>query len=138
MSESRALLGVARGLHRGGSMFQPQFKPLLQVFARASAAIVLSAACAASAAQTTFRLTVTVLGTCEIQGQDAAGITLRCTKGFSPSDPRAVSTLVDKLPAQPLKLVSTQPAPNGGTLNTYAVSPAQAAPETESGLVAFY
>jgi hypothetical protein len=113
-------------------------KPHLKQFIRASVAVMLSAFCAASAAQTTIKFTVTVVGTCEVQAQDSAGVTLRCTKGFSPADPRTVPNLVGQLPPQPLTLVSAQPAPNGGTLNTYAVSAAQTPDATPSGLIAFY
>lgn len=112
-------------------------QPLLKRVVSFGAAFLL-AACVASAAQTTFRFTVTVTGTCEVQAQDTAGVTLRCTKGFSPADPHAVAQLFGKLPAQPLTLVATQPAPNGGTLNTYAVSTAQTPDASTSGLIAFY
>ncbi len=116
-------------------MFQPQFKHLL---IRTTAGVLLSAACAASAAQTTIRFTVTVVGTCQIQAQDAAGVTLRCTKDFSPADPRTLPALVGNLPVQPLTLVSAQPALGGGTLNTYVVSTEQNIDTTEIGLIAFY
>lgn len=113
-------------------------QPLLKRAVSFGATFLLAGACAASAAQTTFRFTVTVTGTCEVQAQDTAGVTLRCTKGFSPVDPHTVSQLVGHLPAQPLTLVATQPAPNGGTLNTYAVSAAQTPDATPPGLIAFY
>lgn len=113
-------------------------KPLSKLFIRVGAAAVLWAACAASAAQTTFRFTVMVVGTCEIQSVKAEAVALRCTKNFSPADPHAVPALVGQLPAQPLTLVSAQPAPGGGTLNIYTVSAAQNTEATESGLIAFY
>ncbi|ANE43614.1 hypothetical protein [Deinococcus puniceus] len=118
-------------------MFQPQFKQLL---IRTTAAVLLSAACAASAAQTTIRFTVTVVGTCQIQAQDAAGVTLRCTKDFSPADPRTLPALLGQLPPQQLALVGAEAAAEGGTLNRYAFAAAANAEQQEqhSGVVAFY
>ncbi|UQN06030.1 hypothetical protein [Deinococcus sp. QL22] len=119
-------------------MFQPQFKQLLH----ASAAAVLSVACAASAAQTTIRFTVTVVGTCKIQEQDAAGVTLRCTRDFSPADPRTLPALLGQLPPQPLALVEIRAADvgEGGTLNRYVFAAAANADQAEqhAGVLAFY
>lgn len=118
-------------------MIQPQVKSML---IRITAAALLSAACAASAVQTTIRFTVTVTATCELQGQDAAGVTLRCTRGFSPADPRTLPSLLGRLPLRPLALMETQAAADGGTLNRYAFALAANAEQDEqhAGVLAFY
>lgn len=68
------------------------------------------------------RFSVSVTGTCEVQGRSDMAVTLHCTRDFRPADPHRVPALYGQLPPQGLTLVATSPAPSGGTLNEYRVT----------------
>lgn len=68
------------------------------------------------------RFSLTVAGTCEVRERTEETVTLRCTRDFSPADPRILPALYGQLPPQSLTLVASSPAPSGGTLNEYRVT----------------
>ncbi|THF70032.1 hypothetical protein E7T06_08990 [Deinococcus sp. Arct2-2] len=125
-------------------MVHLRLKRLLKLCTQASLAALLCAspASAVAAEHGTVTFHVNVLGTCQLRGVDAEGVTLRCTQGFSPADPRTVISLWGQLPAQPLlALTDSQPAAEGGTLNryTFAASPdVQQADQQQAGWATFY
>jgi hypothetical protein len=111
-------------------------------FIRATALLMLSTfgGASAQALQGTINFSVIVLGVCQVQLLDDEGVTLRCTRNFSPADPRTVPALAGQLPPRPLALVDTQVAPEGGTLNRYVFAWAANAEQREqpAEMIAFY
>ena len=63
-----------------------------------------------------------VTGACELRSVALPVLTLRCTRGFTPADPRDVLG-PGVLPDVPLVWVGAAPAPDGGTLHEYRVAP---------------
>lgn len=128
------------------SPIKPLLKLLLKRWTQATLAALLcaSAVCAAAspaaAAQGSVTFQVNVVGTCQLSSVDAEGVTLRCTQGFSPADPRTVISVLGRLPAQPLALADSQPAADGGTLNRYsfAVSAGVQQEDQQAGWATFY
>ncbi|NTX99411.1 hypothetical protein [Deinococcus sp. JMULE3] len=77
----------------------------------------------ATAAQVSIPIRVTVRAACEVSRVDEQTLALRCTKDFSPTDPRTLPELSGRLPGGEWRLNATSEDPSGGTLNVYTRVP---------------
>lgn len=77
----------------------------------------------ASAAQTTVHLQLGVTAVCELRSVTPTTVALRCTRDYQPGDLRSLPELAGQLPAGTWWLASSADAPDGGTLNIYALQP---------------
>lgn len=83
--------------------------------------LLLTLCCLPSAQAVTLHLSVRVQATCEVLTLSDQELTLRCTKDFQPAEPGLVPGLSGALPARQMTLLDSAPAPQGGTLNRYAL-----------------
>ncbi|GGR84068.1 hypothetical protein [Deinococcus sedimenti] len=85
-------------------------------------ALSTSAATAVSS-QVAVPLRITVTAVCEVAHAGPTTLILHCTRDHHPADPRTLPELAGRLPAGQWLLQGSQPAPGGGTLNTYHLVP---------------
>lgn len=90
----------------------------------------------ASAAGWAVQVSATVQGVCEVQQVTQNQLTLRCTKNFVPAQP--APWLAGSAAVQTWRLEKSMPAPQGGTLNTYAADASLLGLNSNGLLTEFY